>query len=128
MIARLLTEIGFRPALGSARSDFVSASLASVNGVFYVGDARSARDKRERSIVPATDFVERHDIRTVYGFGGSYLSGHTFLSTIAFCRDHVSRADATTFVPPVGSLKAATTRLVKRGPIFTDRSETGGVR
>lgn len=118
MLAGLLTEIGFRPAWGHARSNFVVTSLANVNGIFYVDDAKTGRDERGRSVIPAAEFVERYGVRTVFGFGGSYLSGHTFISTIVFCRDHVRRSDATKFVPMIGSLKALTTRLVRRGAIF----------
>ncbi len=119
MIARLLNEIGFTPAWHGTDTNFVTKTLANVNGVFYVADARTAVDDRERSIIPAMGFVERYGIRSVFGFGGSYLSRHTFITTIVFCRDEIARSQAMRFVPLIGSLKAATTRYVNRGAIFS---------
>ena len=120
MISRLLNEIGFAPAWRGSEAGFVTKTLANVNGIFYVGDARTAVDDRERSIIPATAFVERYGIRTVFGFGGSYLGRHMFISAIVFCRDEIARSQAMRFIPLIGSFKAATTRLVNRGAIFSD--------
>ncbi len=120
MISRLLNEIGFAPAWRGSESGFVTKTLANVNGVFYVGDARTAADDRDRNIIPATAFVERYGIRTVFGFGGSYLGRHMFISAIVFCRDEIARSQAMRFIPLIGSLKAATTRLVNRGAIFSN--------
>jgi two-component system NtrC family sensor kinase len=120
MISRLLHEIGFTPAWRGTDSGFVTKTFANVNGIFYVGDARTAVDDRKRNIIPASDFIERYGIRTVFGFGGSYLGRHMFISAIVFCRDEIARSQAMRFIPLIGSLKAATTRLVNRGAIFAD--------
>ncbi|GAC1660061.1 MAG: hypothetical protein NVS4B13_07260 [Candidatus Elarobacter sp.] len=119
MIARLLQEIGFTPAWAGLNSGFVTKTLANLNGIFYVGDARTAQDELGRNIIPAMDFVQRYQVRTVFGFGGSYLSGNTFIATIVFCRDEISRREAMKFVPLIGLLKAATTRLVRRNAVFS---------
>ena len=119
MISRLLNEIGFAPAWRGSESGFVTKTLANVNGIFYVGDARTAADDRDRNIIPATAFVERYGVRTVFGFGGSYLGRHMFISAIVFCRDEIARSQAMRFIPLIGSLKAATTRLVNRGAIYS---------
>jgi two-component system, NtrC family, sensor kinase len=118
MISRLLNEIGFTPAWSGTDSGFVTKTFANVNGIFYVDDARTAVDDRERNIIPATAFVERYGIRTVFGFGGSYIGCHMFISAILFCREEIARSQALRFIPLIGSLKAATTRLVNRGAIF----------
>ncbi len=119
MIARLLSEIGFTPAWRGDDSGFVTKTFANVNGIFYVADARTALDDRGRNIIPSTEFVERYGIRTVFGFGGSYLGRHMFISAIVFCREEIARSQAIRFIPLIGSLKAATTRLVNRGAIFS---------
>jgi hypothetical protein len=119
MISRLLNEIGFAPAWRGSESGFVTKTLANVNGVFYVGDARTAVDDRDRNIIPATAFVQRYGVRTVFGFGGSYLGRHMFVSAIVFCRTEIARSQAMRFIPLIGSFKAATTRLVNRGAIFS---------
>ena len=119
MISRLLNEIGFAPAWRGSESGFVTKTLANVNGIFYVGDARTAVDDRERNIIPATEFIERYGIRTVFGFGGSYLGRPMFISAIVFCREEIARSQVMRFIPLIGSLKASTTRLVNRGAIFS---------
>ena len=118
MISRLLNEIGFTPDWQGPGSGFVTKTLASVNGVFYVADARSAADEHDRAIIPATDFVRQHGVRTVFGVGGSYLSRNAFVCMILFCRESILRSQAMKFVPLVGSFKAATTRLLNRGALF----------
>lgn len=120
MIATLLKQIGFAGWHASG-TGLVTKSLANLNGVFFVPDARSAVDERERPVIPAADFVERHGVRTVFGVGGSYLSRHAFVSTILFCNEMLLRGQAMKFVPLVASFKAATTRLVNRGAFFEQR-------
>jgi two-component system NtrC family sensor kinase len=122
MISRLLNEIGFTPSWRGSDSGFVTKTLANVNGIFYVADARTAVDDLERPIIPATSFVEDYGVRTVFGFGGSYLGRHMFVSAILFCREEISRSQAMRFIPLIGSLKAATTRLVNRGAIFASHA------
>ena len=119
MISRLLGEIGFEPLWEStANAEFVTKALANVNGIFYVTDARTTVDERDRKIIPAQDFVNGHAIRTVFGFGGSYLSQAMFITVIVFSRETILRMEAMKFVPLISSLKAGTTRLIKRGEIF----------
>jgi len=120
MISRLLNEIGFIPAWRGSESGFVTKTLANVNGIFYVGDARTTVDDRERNIIPAAGFVEHYGIRSVFGFGGSYLGRHMFIAAIVFCRDEIARSQAMRFIPLIGSFKAATTRLVNRGAIYAE--------
>ncbi len=124
MISRLLGEIGFNAAWERTASSFVTKTLANVNGIFYVEEAHSAVDERGRAIIPARDFVESYGIKTVFGFGGSYLSRQTFIAAIVFCRERVMRTQAIKFVPLIGSFKAATTRLVSRGAIFAPRPDS----
>lgn len=120
MIARLLGEIGFQPhwsAIGH-RPGMVMKTLANVNGVFFVDDARSAVDDLGRRIIPAADFVDQYRVRSVFGVGGSYLSGTTFVTAIVFTNRSLLRSQALSFVPLIGFFKAATTRLVNRAAFF----------
>ena len=118
MIARLLGETGF-PALegGGANWQFVR-KVSDSDGLFFVGDARTTTDERGRRIIPATDFVERYGIKTVFGFGGPYENRATFLSVIVFCRRTLLRSDAAKFIPLMNEFRSATTRLEREGAVF----------
>jgi hypothetical protein len=118
MLARLLTSIGFEADWGGTGRGFVTKSIANLNGVFFVDDARTALDERGRNIIPAASFVERYKIRSVFGIGGSYVSRHAYLAAMLFTRESMMRSNAMTFVPLIGSLKASTTRLINREQFF----------
>jgi hypothetical protein len=119
MIARLLGEIGF-PRLGSSPSSwqYVSRDTIDVNGLFFVGDARTATDERGRHIIPSVNFVERYGVKTVFGFGGPYTATPSFLTAIVFARRTLPRAATARFAPFIGDFKAATRGQVDRGAIF----------
>ena len=59
-------------------------------GVFHVRDARNS------PYIPAQDFVERHHVRAVVGFGGSLKTGD-FFATILFARTTVTTKAADRF-------------------------------
>ena len=59
-------------------------------GVFHV------RDARKSPFIPAQDFVERHDIRSVVGFGGTLKTGELF-ATVLFARTPVTSKAADRF-------------------------------
>lgn len=119
MIARLLGELGF-PRLGDARASwqYVTRDTIDVNGLFFVGDARTATDERGRRIIPSTDFVDRYGVKTVFGFGGPYTATPAFLTAIVFARQTLPRALAARFAPLMSDFKAATRGQIERGAIF----------
>jgi hypothetical protein len=120
MIARLLGEIGFpRLSGGPAAWQFVTRDIVDVNGLFFVGDARTTTDERGRHIIPSVDFVERYGIRTVFGFGGPYTATPTFLTAIIFARRPIDRAVAARYVHLIANFKAATRDLVTRNAVFS---------
>ena len=118
MLARLMSDMG----IGSDWSDNVEPDILVKNlgraaGVFYVGDARTRLDGRDRKIVSAQDFVAAHGVRTVFGLGGSYLNG-SFLTIILFTRETVEQSQAESFMMLVNTFKTATLSLVMNGAIF----------
>jgi hypothetical protein len=120
MLARLLGEIGFPRLANSAAWQFVTRDTIDVNGLFFVGDARTSTDERGRHIIPSTNFVERYGVKTVFGFGGPYTAAPTFLTAIVFARRPLARSQAARFAPFIGDLKAATRQQVDRGAIFSE--------
>jgi hypothetical protein len=120
MIARLLGEIGFPRFANRAAWQFVTRDTIDVNGLFFVGDARTSTDERGRHIIPSTNFVERYGVKTVFGFGGPYTAEPTFLTAIVFARRALARSQATRFTPFIGDFKAATRQQVERGAIFSE--------
>jgi hypothetical protein len=118
MIARLLSELGF-PSLQRRSSAWQFVKRRGLeDGLFFVGDARSATDERGRRIIPAIDFVERNGVKTVFGFGGPYPGTQVFLATIVFGRDVLLRSDAERYVALVETFRAATASLVEAGAFF----------
>ncbi len=110
MIARLLRETGFSlPSAVKPNPQFVSG--VGESNLFFVGDASNTTDERGRRIIPATDFVERYGIRTVYGSGAAYPADGVFLTSIVFSRKVISRDEAATFAPLVRRLVDATRAL-----------------
>ncbi len=119
MIARVLGETGFVPLFGgSGRSQYVTRSRDGSDGLFFVGDARMTTDERGRLIIPATDFVDEHGIKTVFGFGGSYAAAHTFVTTIVFCREAIGRPAASKLVTLARDFRKHSEALLERDAIF----------
>jgi hypothetical protein len=119
MIARMLGETGFVPLFGGrARSQYVTRAGEGADGLFFVGDARMTTDERGRLIIPAADFVEEHGVKTVFGFGGSYPSAHTFVTTIVFCRESIARQTASNFTTLGRDFKAHSEDLLRRDAVF----------
>ena len=86
-------------------------------GQFYVVDAQTTLDAQRRHVVPDRGFVDRHDVRTVFGLSGRYESGARF-AFIHFARQHLSRSVADAFVPLVSAFQASTEALVGDGRLF----------
>jgi hypothetical protein len=117
MVSRLMHDMGIGLEwLDTLDTNIVVKSLGRVAGVFYVRDAATGVDDRDRMIVPAQDFVRANGVRTVFGLGGSYLNG-TFITLILFTRELMERAEVEKFMP-VSTIKSATMSLVMRDRIF----------
>jgi len=118
MVARLMTDMG----IGSDWFDKLGPEILVKNlgraaGVFYVRDAKTWLDGRNRKIVSAQDFVIAHNIKTVFGLGGSYLNG-SFVTMIMFTRETIAQSQAEAFMLLVNTFKTATLGLVMKGAIF----------
>ena len=125
MIARMMQEMGVDLGLRSESGPYAQKVLnAGWVGLFYVEDARSARDERGRRIIPASDFVDTHSVRTVFGLGKAYGNG-SIASFVVFSNAIVSRDRVEALAPLVNGFKAATLDLVSTGAIFDDAATAG---
>lgn len=118
MVARLMSDMGINLSwFDEHDEDIVIKSLGQTAGVFYVRDAKTRLDHQHRKIVSAQDFVAAHDIKTVFGLGGSYLNG-SFVAMIFFTRETVEQQQVERLMPLVNTFKTATMSLVMQGKIF----------
>ncbi|HYE07027.1 MAG TPA: response regulator [Planctomycetota bacterium] len=124
MIARMLQDMGLDLGLkAEADADPHIERLLGAGwvGLFYVGDALSARDDKGRRIIPAVEFVEQHGVRTVFGLGKAYADG-SIATLIVFASAVLPRARVEALVPIMNLFKAETLHLVAEGAIFRDDS------
>ena len=118
MVARLVDELGIELTwLDEAPEVMTRRLIGGFNGIFYVGDASAARDAKGRRIIPASDFVERHDVRTVFGMGGFYPDG-TLIVCVVFTRDRLPRATVEPLASLISMLKGETFGLVRSRRLF----------
>ena len=96
----------------------MTQSLGTIAGVFYVDDAATAVDSKGRRVIAAGEFVQEHDVRTVFGFGGAYGLTGTFVVAVVFTRDSFGRGQAEKFMRLANQLKASTMKAVTRRHIF----------
>lgn len=118
MVARMMSDMGIGSDwFDKLEPDILIKSLGRAAGVFYVRDAKTWLDRQNRKIVSAQDFVEAHDVKTVFGLGGSYLNG-SFVTVIVFTRETLEQPQVEIFMPLVNTFKGATVGLVMAGTIF----------
>lgn len=86
-------------------------------GVFYFRDAKSAVDQKARLIIPAQDFVAKHNVKTVFGMGGAYLNG-SFVVFVAFTRETIDKSRIEPLMTLVNFFKTATMNAVVGGKLF----------
>lgn len=118
MVARLMSDMGIGSDwFDKFEPDILVKNLGRAAGVFYVRDAKTRLDARNRKVVSAQDFVAAHDIRTVFGLGGSYLNG-SFITIILFTRETIEQSQVESFMLLVNTFKTATLSFVMDGAIF----------
>jgi hypothetical protein len=120
MVARLLQQLGMElDWLGRGDTDIIARVLGSSSGVFFVAEAAQETDRKGRKVIAAQEFVARHRIRSVFGFGGAYFGG-SIITFILFCTRAIERTVAQRFAPLVNLFKAATVSLAGSTSVFAD--------
>lgn len=123
MIAKLLADLEVDlEALDDGRPIVTRKMLGGNNGTFFVPDAQAAFDLEGRAIIPSRSFIEENDVRTVFGMGGSYISG-ILVVAILFTDELVERVVVDRFPSLISNFKMATALLVEEGKIYRDMSK-----
>jgi hypothetical protein len=118
MIARLLLDLEVDlQGLGTGGPIATRKMVGGKNGMFYVPDARTARDDRGRLIIQP-EFVAQHDIESVFGMGGAYLDGSLAIA-IMFCAERIERDDADRYGSFINTFKLLTLDLQRDGRIWS---------
>ena len=121
MIAKLLADLELDLApLDDGFAATTSKMLGSEAGKFYVSDAASAQDTRNRFIIPSRDFVKKYDVHTVFGMGGSYFDGKLVV-TILFTNELIDRMVTDRLASFISTFKTTTTRLEHQKKFFDVR-------
>ena len=116
MMSRLLDEIGVGSSwLGDGSRSTHPARNAA--GVFHTEDARTTTDAQGRLVVPAQDFVADHDVKTVFGVGGTYPNG-TLVSLLCFTAEHIDRPTAERYLPLLLAFRSNTLQAVDTERLF----------
>jgi hypothetical protein len=117
MVTSLLDELGVRLTSVSWGPRLVSAAReVPEHPTYYVPDAVTTTDARGRFKIPARAFVVEHEVKTVFGVGGS-LSGTLFVMVL-FARQHVTRAVPEQLVPLAAEFRRAALPLATRRVFF----------
>jgi hypothetical protein len=93
MIGQFVAQLGIDPGaiIHPDRSVITDLQQRAFN-VFYVADARGS------PYIPAQDYVQRHDVRSVLGFGSVLPNGELF-AVVLFTRVDMPRETAELFRP-----------------------------
>jgi hypothetical protein len=118
MIARLLADLEVDlPGLWTGGAIATRKMVGGKNGMFYVPDARTARDPGGRPII-RPEFAAAHGIESVFGMGGTYLDGSLAIA-ILFCSEHVAHGAADRYGSFIASFRLATFELKAAGRIWS---------
>ena len=119
MVSRLLSDLGISDVAGSSEGLDIDRGGSSVE-TFYVADAGTTVDDQSRNVIPMQDFVSGHDVRTVFGAGGSYGYGtNSILVCIFFTKEEIPKETAQMFESLAERFRDATKELRTSNRIFS---------
>jgi hypothetical protein len=120
MMSRLLKEIGMDLEwIDDWDTKIVSKGfLSRSTGMFFVEEAATAEDQHERKIIAAQDFVSRHGVKTVFGFGSGFQGTPTLVVLIAFTREKLTRATVRPLITIMEGFKRAAISEVLQQKFF----------
>ncbi len=78
-------------------------------------------DGQGRNVIDAQDFVKEYGVRTVFGFGGTYLGAvGTFVTPIFFYRETLEQSTVERLQMMVNAFKPATADQMAQGRVFVN--------
>jgi hypothetical protein len=123
MIAALLSSLKLDLGVRTDGAIELRSVAGGLNARFLVEDAPTTVDSAGRFVIAARDFVAAHQIRSVFGMGGSYVGGE-LAAAIMFTRETLRAADCDRFTSLISSFKMATSAQLAAGRIFRE-SQSG---
>ncbi len=118
MMSALLEQLGFDLGWIRGEKEIVARSIGSLGGTFYVSDASTTKDSKERLIISSQDFVKKYNIHSVFGFGGGYSQATKFMVTIIFCKEYINQSRATMFQGLTNIFKLKTNPMIKNKNLY----------
>lgn len=113
LLSSLKLDLGHRHD-GSIELRTVAGGL---NARFLVDNAATSVDGAGRLIIGAQPFVAKHQLRSVFGMGGSYVTGELAVA-IVFTREELHAADVDRFTSLISTFKMATSPQLAAGKLF----------
>jgi hypothetical protein len=117
MIAALLGS--FKLDLGTLNHGEIALRTlqGGLNARFFVEDAQSQVDSEGRFVIGAREFVAKHQVRSVFGMGGSYVGGELAVA-ILFTKEPLRATEVDRFSSLISSFKMATSAQVAANRIY----------
>lgn len=119
MMTALFEEIGLDLSLIDSKNlNIAQKTIKNRNSLFYVRDASVDKDNKGRKIIPAQDFVNKYNVKTMFGLGAGYFISNIYLLTIIFTRKIREREIVRKFLNLSEILKNESYEIVKNKKIF----------
>ncbi len=118
MMSALLEQLGFDLGWIRGEKEIVARCIGSLGGTFFVKDAPTSKDSKDRFIIAGQEFVKKYGVHSVFGFGGGYTGVGKFMVTIVFTRETFDRSKATMFQSLANMFKISTGKVIKNQAQF----------
>ncbi len=84
LLSDLKVDIEGLTQLNQQDKKITSDVFGKFQGMFFIDDAAVDEDEQGRKIIAAQDFVEEHNIKSVFGFGGQASMDGSYCVVVVF--------------------------------------------
>ncbi|MCP4111836.1 MAG: hypothetical protein GY749_40970 [Desulfobacteraceae bacterium] len=82
-----MNDIGYNiEGISYEDSDMFDETIDRTIGKFYIKDARTKVDRNGQKIITNQNFIEKYNVKTVFGFGAGYIGSATSVVLVIFSR------------------------------------------